>query len=202
MSLICFFWFAALDPVRVSLNHLKDEFCQGTAVGAPHGGGQGQAWPVPLPQHRAESLGGTRAAPALHIWYLPGNGLRPGWDVGVHWDPARWGQAGLWHLWDRGWWPRGLTWDLKLWDGLVKGCWCPWHISELHQSKFCVENLWNLPISTVAGVCIWSIRKRWALGRVGLRRLEGQLCHLSQGDSHKDTAWEFSSPSYTKRCGL
>lgn len=192
MSFICFFWFVALDPVRVSLNHLSDEFCQGIAVGAPHGGEAGMSLACPTVPAQSRVSGHTRAAPALHIWFLHGNG---------------WGQAGTWACtctWlheacgqvrpgcgitgtgtdGPGDWRGSSSGGMDWWRPVAATS--PWLSWELHWPRICVDNVWNLPISTVAG--IGNSLKCWALGRVGLHRLEGRLFHLSQGDSHKETA--------------
>lgn len=115
----------------------KMNFVRAQQWGLPVEGCQGSAWPVPLPaqqwglsQHRAESLWGTGATPALHIWYLPGNGLRPGWAL------AGWGQVGLGcGLTGTGAdGPGGLTWGQELWDGLVKeGLLVPWALDTFQS---------------------------------------------------------------------
>lgn len=121
MSFICFFWFVALDPIRVSVNHLKKEFCWGTAVGAPHGDVAGMSLACPTAPAQS-SLWGHQGSPSPAHLVPPWR-----WDLALLWDLGRWGPwpgwAGLTSL-GQGWWPQGLTWGLEFWHGLVKACWC------------------------------------------------------------------------------
>lgn len=144
--------------------------------------------------------GSGRASPILGSWghlgsprHLAGDGDSPrylglfgGLDHQGLW-PGRarlWG-AGAQLCWGRGWQPQ--TWGPRLWEGAGKVLWRPWCVSKLHWSKFCVGNIWNLPISTLSEVVVF--REPTETGR--------QCCHPSQGESNKENAREFISPYYT-----
>lgn len=133
-----FFSFVALDPIRVSLNHLRDEFCQGTAVGAPRGGVAGISLACPTASTAVGSVPAQSRVSVGH-WGNPSPAhLLPPWEwaearLGPGWVRPGW--AGLWPHWDRGWWPRGLTWGQELWDGLVKeGLLVPWALDTFQSS--------------------------------------------------------------------